>query len=309
MRKEAKTLKIDRQIGILSILLQQEKVTAPYLAEKFQVSRRTINRDIEDLCMAGIPLVTTQGANGGIAIMEGYKIDRALLTSADMQAILAGLRSLDSVSKTNRYAVLMEKLSAGASNMVSGDQHILIDLSSWYRSTLSEKIERIHMAIEQYVKITFLYSSPKEESWRTVEPYYLIFQWAAWYVWGWCEKRQDFRLFKLNRMTELSKEGNHFQQREVPYPVLSSKEIFPPNFPIKAVVAQTFKWRLIEEFGKESFEELEDGNLLFSYDFIDETSAFNWILSFGEAVELLEPVCLKQKLAVFGKSLMIKYTK
>ena len=97
-------MKIDRMIGILSILLQQEKVTAPYLAERFEVSRRTINRDIEDLCKAGIPLVTAQGVNGGISIMEGYKIDRTLLTSSDMQAILAGLRSLDSVSGTKRYA-------------------------------------------------------------------------------------------------------------------------------------------------------------------------------------------------------------
>ena len=83
-------MKIDRLIGILSILLQKEKTTAPLLAEKFEVSRRTINRDIEALCKAGIPIVTSQGQNGGISIMEGYKIDRTLLTSEDMQAILAG---------------------------------------------------------------------------------------------------------------------------------------------------------------------------------------------------------------------------
>ena len=125
-------MKLDRMIGILSILLQREKVTAPYLAEKFEVSRRTINRDIEALCMAGIPLVTEQGKNGGISIMENYKIDKTLLSMSDMQAILAGLRSLDSVSGTNRYARLMEKLSVGASNLLSGDSHILIDLSSWH---------------------------------------------------------------------------------------------------------------------------------------------------------------------------------
>ncbi len=113
-------MKLDRMIGILSILLQQDKVTAPYLAEKFEVSRRTISRDIEALCMAGIPLVTEQGKNGGISIMEGYKIDHTLLSTSDMQAILAGLRSLDSVSGTNRYAQLMEKLSVGASNLLAG---------------------------------------------------------------------------------------------------------------------------------------------------------------------------------------------
>ena len=109
-------MKLDRMIGILSVLLQKEKVTAPYLAEKFEVSRRTINRDIEALCMAGIPLVTEPGVNGGVSIMEGYKIDRTVLTTSEMQAILAGLRSLDSVSGTKRYAQLMEKLSVGASN-------------------------------------------------------------------------------------------------------------------------------------------------------------------------------------------------
>ncbi len=100
-------MKIDRQIGILSILLQRELVTVPYLAEKFEVSRRTIHRDIEDLCRAGIPIVTRQGVNGGISIMEQYKVDRTLFTDTEMQDILAGLRSLDSVNGTNRYGRLM----------------------------------------------------------------------------------------------------------------------------------------------------------------------------------------------------------
>ena len=199
-------MKIDRLIGILSILLQQDKVTAPFLAEKFEVSRRTINRDIEDLCKAGIPLVTSQGVNGGISIMEGYKIDSTLLTSADMQAILAGLRSLDSVSGTNRYAQLMEKLSVGASDLLPGGQHILIDLSSWSKTALSPKIELIHGAIEYGRCVSFQYYAPKGESSRLLEPYYLIFRWASWYVWGYCRERKDYRLFKLNRMTELRME-------------------------------------------------------------------------------------------------------
>lgn len=163
-------MKIDRMIGILSILLQKEKVTAPYLAKTFEVSRRTINRDIEALCMAGIPLVTEQGKNGGISIMDGYRIDRTLLSTADMQAILAGLRSLDSVSGTNRYAQLMEKLSAGASNLLAGDTHILINLSSRYKSTLSPKIELLHSAILSGHKVSFTYYAPKGESKRSGLP-------------------------------------------------------------------------------------------------------------------------------------------
>ena len=129
-------MKMERLIGILSILLQREKITAPELAEQFEVSRRTIQRDIESLCRAGIPIATTQGSGGGISIMEGYRVDRTVLTAPEMQAILAGLRSLDSVSGTRRYAQLMEKLSAGSGGLVSGGAHMLIDLSSWYKTSL-----------------------------------------------------------------------------------------------------------------------------------------------------------------------------
>ena len=140
-------MKIDRHIGILSVLLQKDTVTAPYLAEQFEVSRRTISRDIEDLCKAGIPIVTKQGVNGGISIMEDYKLDKTLFTQREMQDILAGLRSLDSVNGTNRYGKLMEKLSAGSSDFMVGNQSVLIDLSSWYKEALAPKIELIRSSI------------------------------------------------------------------------------------------------------------------------------------------------------------------
>lgn len=299
-------MKIDRMIGILSILLQKEKVTAPYLAEKFEVSRRTINRDIEALCMAGIPLVTEQGQNGGVSIMDGYKIDRTLFTTQDMQAILAGLRSLDSVSGTNQYLQLMEKLSAGASNLLAGDTHILIDLSSWYKSALSPKIELLHNAILTANKVSFTYFSPKEESKRTVEPYDLVFQWAGWYLWGWCERREEFRLFKLMRMTNLSV-GEPFEKRAVSLPDLSTKQIFPPQFQVKAKIDPAYKWRLVEEFGPESFETLPDGMLLFSSDFFDRQSVVGWISSFGGGAELLEPAELRQEVLSFAEGICQKY--
>lgn len=299
-------MKIDRIIGVLSILLQQNKVTAPYLAEKFEVSRRTINRDIEDLCQAGIPLVTTQGQNGGISIMEGYKIDRALLTSSDMQAILAGLRSLDSVSGTSRYTQLMEKISVGASNMLAGDQHILIDLSSWYKTSLTPKIELIHGAIECTKEISFNYFSPKGESWRTIEPYDLVFQWSSWYVWGWCLDRQAFRLFKLNRMTRLQN-GIQFKKRAVPLPDLSPERVFPNTYQVKVRFTPKCKWRLVEEFGYESFTEEPDGRLLFSFGFKGHDNIINWVLTFGNGAELLEPVEFRTELYQLSKEIQKKY--
>ncbi len=300
-------MKIDRMIGILSILLQSDKVTAPYLAEKFEVSRRTINRDIEDLCKAGIPLVTAQGANGGISIMEGYKIDSTLLTSADMQAILAGLRSLDSVSGTNRYAQLMEKLSAGASALMPGGQHILIDLSSWSKSALAPKIELLHGAIDCGRCVSFRYFAPKGESFRMIEPYYLIFRWANWYVWGFCREREDYRLFKLNRMTELET-GEPFEKRPAPLPDLSTEKVFPHTYQVKALIAPEFRWRLVEEYGPDCFTVQEDGRLLTSFGFTNEESILGWILSFRGGAELLEPVEFREKLAAFGKELQKRYS-
>ena len=293
-------------IGILSVLLQQEKVTAPYLAEKFEVSRRTINRDIEALCMAGIPLVTERGTGGGISIVEGYAIDRTLLCTADMQAILAGLRSLDSISETNQYTKLMEKLSGGASHMLSGDPHILIDLSSWYKASLSPKIDMLHQAILASWKVSFVYYSPKGVSQRTVEPYDLIFHWSSWYLWAWCTIRQDFRLFKLNRMTKLQMEET-FEKRPAPLPDLSPKKVFPWIYQVKAEIHPDFKWRLVEEYGMDSFTEQPDGSLLFSGGFSDSDSVVCWIASFGDKAKLLEPAELQQEVLRFGEKICQRY--
>jgi predicted DNA-binding transcriptional regulator YafY len=288
-------MKIDRLIAILAILLQQDKATAPELAEKFEVSRRTINRDIEALCQAGIPLVTTQGKNGGISIMEGYKMDNTLLTSSDLQNILAGLRSLDSVSGTSHVAQLMEKLSAGSSTLMPGGQNILIDLSSWYKDTLAPKIEQIREAMDQHRLLSFFYYAPKGESARTIEPYYLIFRWSSWYVWGYCQSRRDYRLFKLNRMEHLSV-GQTFDPRCVPIPDLRNERIFPGGIHVKALFDASCKWRLVEAFGTDCFTQQEDGRLLFRADYTDEENVLAWLFTFGDKVVLLEPQTLREKL-------------
>ena len=289
-------MKIDRQIGILSVLLQKETVTAPYLAEKFEVSRRTINRDIEDLCKAGIPIVTKQGVNGGISIIENYKLDKTLFTQGEMQDILAGLRSLDSVNGTNRYGQLMEKLSVGSSDFIVGNQSVLIDLSSWYKDSLAPKIELIRASIDQCRELEFIYYSPKGESVRCIEPYYLIFQWSSWYVWGWCVKRRDFRLFKLNRMDQVKISEQEFPPRQVPMPDLSDERIFSGGIKVKALFEQDCKWRLVEEFGSESFSVQQDGRLLFQFDYTNKDNLITWLLSFGEKAELLEPEEIRKEI-------------
>lgn len=300
-------MKIDRLIGILSVLLQKEKVTAPELAEQFEVSRRTINRDIEDLCRAGIPICTSQGAGGGIYIMDGYRMDRTLLTSKDMQVILAGLRSLDSVSGSRYYSQLMEKIQAGSSNFVSGKDSILIDLSSWYKDTVAPRIELIQAAIEERKLLTFQYYAPGGDSVRTIEPCYLVFKWSSWYVWGWCRSREDFRMFKLNRMDALCKEEAGFVPREVPVPDLSAEKIFPKEIRVKALFSKDSKWRLIEEFGMHSFTEREDGTLLFTADYTDKEHLISWLLTFGAKVQVLEPAEVREELIRTAGDILERY--
>ncbi len=302
-------MKIDRLIGILSILLQQEKVTAPFLAEKFEVSRRTINRDIEDICKAGIPIVTTQGQNGGISIMEGYRMDRTLLTSFDMQSILAGLHSLDSVCGTNKYQQLMEKLSVGNSSVLTSNNHILINLSSWYKSTLAPKIEQIQAAIERKETLSFLYYSKKGESKRIIEPYLLVFQWSSWYVWGYCNERSDYRMFKLNRMLELKNIAEKFEPRQLPEFQIMPEKMFQTQIEVTALFEPTMKWRIIEEFGIDCFCEQSDGKLLFHFGFTEKENLFSWLLSFGNQVELLEPKDLRTELLTIIEEINQKYDK
>ncbi len=282
-------MKIDRLIGILSILLQEDKTTAPVLAEKFEVSRRTINRDIEDLCKAGIPVRTVQGSGGGISIMDGYRMDRTILTSRDMQMILAGLRSLDSVSGNSYYGQLMEKIQTGSSEFISGRDSILIDLSSWYRDSLAPKIEILQSAIEARHLVRFQYYSPSGEGIRTVEPYYLVFRWSSWYLWGWCTDRQDYRLFKLNRMDQVSETEQEFVCRKAPMPDLSTEKIFPGGIKVKALFTPDMKWRLVEEFGPHCFTETDDGKLLFTADYTDMENLVTWLMTYGAKAEVLEP--------------------
>ena len=291
-------MKIDRLIGILSVLLQDKKITAPELAEKFEVSRRTIYRDIEDLCKAGIPIFTSQGA--------GDKMDRTILSSKDMQMIMAGLRSLDSVSGSHYYVQLMEKIKAGSSDFVNGNESVLIDLSSWNKDSLSPKIELIQDAIELGKTLTFQYYAPSGNTEREIEPYFLIFKWSSWYVYGYCLLRNDFRMFKLNRMTDIAHVRTFEKKRDVTMPDLSNEKVFPPKAKVKAVFEPSMKWHLIEEYGAESFTELPDGKLLFEQ-YTDDEGLLSWMLSLRDKVTVMEPESIREEILRIATELTKKY--
>jgi len=301
-------MKIDRLIGILSILLQRDKITAAELAEKFEVSRRTIVRDIEDISKAGIPITASQGRNGGISIMEGFKLDRTLLSSEDMKAILTGLQGLDSVSESSRYRCLMEKLDAE-----NAGNSIIVDLSSWDKSMVSSKLELIKSAVGNHEKISFMYYSPERTEERTIEPYRLVFQWASWYVWGYCEKRKDYRMFKLTRMTELHASGEKFLPREIP--VYSCDKLRHTKGEIAVTVRfdSSVMWRLVDEFGAEYLSSAangnsdKDGSITLDFTWSDVPSFFSYIAGFREAAEIIAPEEYRKEYAEMLENMLKKY--
>lgn len=300
-------MKIDRVIGILSILLQREKVTASELAEKFEVSRRTIIRDIEEINKAGIPIVTFQGQGGGISVMDGFRLDRTLLSNDDMKAILAGLKSLDSVSDTKRYRQLMSKLSAENSDTINMENQIIIDLSSWDKAAVSDKIELIKNAIDSRLKIRFTYFSPVGETVREIEPYHLVFQWSSWYVWGYCTLRNDYRMFKLTRLTDLECTNESCELREVPE--YTCDKLRHTKGEIEATVKfdKSLKWRIIDEFGTELPRFDENGDILLTFTWSDVPSFYSYILSFGDKAEILSPKEYRSEFNEMIKRISEKY--
>ena len=221
--------------------------------------------------------------------------------------ILAGLRSLDSVSGSRYYSQLMEKLQTGSSEFLVGRDSVLIDLSSWYKESLAPKMETIQNAIEDARIIQFRYYSPSGEQVRMIEPYYLIFRWSSWYLYGWCTDRNDYRLFKLNRMDRIQETEQRYERREAPLPDLSDEKIFPGGIRVKALFDRDQKWRLAEEFGPDSVTETEDGKLLFTADYTDLDNLVTWLLTFKDKTEVLEPIEARKMIAEAVKRMSAIY--
>ncbi len=296
---------IDRLIGILSVLLREEQTTAGNLAERFEVSVRTIQRDIDRLCRAGIPLRTARGVGGGISIMEGYGLDRTVLTDEDRGAILAGLWSLDSVSGTGYYRQLMERLPQTEAR--AGDDCVVIDLASWYGPAIAPRLALLKDACARRRLVSFTYCAPGGESRRRVEPCQLVFRWSSWYLHGWCRERADFRLFKLNRMLDLSVQDEGFRPRPAPSPLTPAERVYPDCLQAPVRFDPSARWRLVDEYGAESFIQAPDGSLLFRRGFPGREKLLRWVLTFGEAAEILEPVELREELRTLAKKIWEKY--
>lgn len=307
LKEQGKIMKLNRLIGIISILLQKDKVTMTELAEKFEVSYRTVIRDIEAINMAGIPIAADRGKGGGVYIMSNYKIDRTVLSSEEMRFILTGLQSLDSVSGTNSYKRLMEKLSLkGAEISKSGDT-VIIDLSGWDKTGLSVKIDTIKEAMDGGRTISFDYYAPNGNTSREIEPYHLIFQWSGWYVWGYCLLRNDYRMFKLSRLADLKLTERRREKRNVPE--YTGEKFYHTPGEIKATVKfyNSVKWRLADEFENQRLNNEADEYITITLTWSDTESFYQYISSFGDKAEIISPKEYREEYKKLVKNIYDKY--
>lgn len=289
-------MKLDRLIGIIATLQQKKQVTAPYLAEKFEVSRRTILRDLEDISRAGIPIVTTQGMGGGISIMEGFSLDTTVFTREELSAIFTGLKTLDTLLPASQAGRLASKL--GGDSAVALSDYMMIDLSSFYRDSLAEKMEQIKQAIETRRCITFHYYYSKVEADKRIEPYMILFKWSNWYVFGYCKERQDFRMYKLRQLWELRVTDEIFSLREIPEERKQFGSFMTDDYLITAIYDPSVKYRLVEEYGPNCFTVMEDGRLYTKWGFTDPNRAISWFLGFGDQVVVTDPPEFVEKMRV-----------
>lgn len=299
-------MKIYRLIGIITTLQQQKTVTAPYLARKFEVSRRTINRDIEEICKAGIPLVTTRGTGGGISIMKGFSLDTTVFTRQELEAIFTGLKSLDSVSHSASGENLARKIAGSPAVQVA--DHMVIDLASHYKDDLASKLEQIQSAIQETKCIAFRYYYEKGEEDKLIEPCLTVFKWSDWYVFGFCRQRQDFRMYKLRRLWNLQITEESFSPREVPEEKKRFGSHMTDDYIVSAIYAPCVKYRLVEEYGPTSFTRQEDGRLYAERGFTTPEQALTWFLSFGDKVKVINPPEMTERMKAVLDSARNLYT-
>lgn len=207
-------LKTDRLLGLLSVLANKEKITIQELAVRFKVSKRTVSRDLDTLSRAGIPIVTYPGIGGGVSIMEGYKLDKNVLSLEDTEKLFTALNGLKSIDGDPAVTNLLAKLIPGQEAAVFSQSHYAIDFSSWFNdSVIQEKAALLHQAINGKRCVRLEYISKTCRQIRVVEPHKLVFKQSDWYLYAFCQEREAFRLFKLRRIVSFEMLEAGFQPR------------------------------------------------------------------------------------------------
>jgi len=253
-----------------------------------------------------VPIVTYQGVGGGISIAEGFKLDKHLLTIDELSGIIAALKGIGSVSEQPQIERTLDKLGAGTESIISLSEPVVIDLASYYKGQLTEKIKLLKSAIFERQLVEFDYFYEKGELRRRIEPYVVIFKWSSWYVFGFCLERQDWRMFKLLRLWNLTKCGEHYSLREMPPEQRNFDARFTDDIKLVALFVPSEKYRLIESYGLDCYTETENG-LLFEFGFENRSYLISWLLGFGGNVRVLSPDYISAELKSAAEKILSHY--
>ena len=223
-------MKVDRLVSIIMTLLDKNRIGAQELADLFEVSPRTIYRDIDAINMAGIPIRSIPGVGGGFEIMPEYKIDQNVFSASDLSAIMTALSGLSSMVRGDELANVLAKIrrlipTGRAKEIEMKANQIRIDLSPW-SGTVQPYLQMIKSALEDYKLLSFAYIAHHgNQTARTVEPYQLVLKSGHWYFYGYCYTRSDYRLFRLSRMSDLQVKPESFVPRDIQKPILDFEKI------------------------------------------------------------------------------------
>ncbi|MEN6325499.1 MAG: YafY family protein [Syntrophomonas sp.] len=305
-------MKIDRLLSIIIYLLNHQKVRAQVLADKFEVSLRTIYRDIEAIGQAGIPIVTYPGGGGGLAIMDGFKLDKSVLSREEMLSVITGLKGINSINPDVRTRLLIEKfsgLSAESNNMSSGPE-LVIDLSPWNKyDQLGTMIEEIKKAVRNRQIMEFLYITGQNITRRRVEPQVIVFKQSNWYLYAFCLLRQDFRLFKLKRIYELALCNEFFHRRDFSLDEINwdDEAQYAHLEPVVVAFDPQMKYAVRDIFGPDNIETLDDGRIKVSFPGQGNDWLYGFLLSFGYKVEVLSPDEVRNSIKLLTQKILAIY--
>ena len=297
-------MKVDRLVSIIMILLDKNRIGAQELADMFEVSLRTIYRDIEAIGMAGIPVRSTSGVGGGFEIMPGYKVDRKVFSTTDLSAILMGLSSLSGMIRGDELVGALAKVNSfippdRAKEIALKANQIHIDLSPWMgNKTIQSALKMIRTALQESTLITFVYADRYgNTTTRTAEPYQLVLKGSRWYVHGYCYRRNDYRLFRISRMSGLQISEERFIPRAYHEPQLDvSDTLEMMHKPIKIRIHASAKERVLDYCTSEQISPDGEEHYLVDFPFIENYYYYNILLSFGDACECLEPVHIRKEM-------------
>jgi predicted DNA-binding transcriptional regulator YafY len=297
-------MQINRLFEIIYILLQKQNVKAKELADKFEVSVRTIYRDVETLSSAGIPIYMSRGKGGGISLLSDFVLDKAVMTDEEIENILSSLRAVSAVNLSAENKTLQKFSSLFGESYADW---IEVDFSSWSNHNDEAVLfQTLKTAIFRKKAVMFQYSNAKgEQSTRRVEPLKLCFKGGAWYLYGYCKDRLDYRFFKLRRIKKLEITVDMVEHK-APGRVLAVKNYFNEEYVrLKLHLSPEMAYRVYEEFG--CYEKQPDGSFVAEIDYPRGEWIFYYLLTFGRHCEVLEPADIREEVKIQLQSMINFY--